>query len=137
MILALDLSTKSSGYAIFDNDKLIDYGCISAGSANLFSRIDKMVEELDKILTKYKFSHVYIEDVYPEDVHNNIQVYKALVYLQGFILHKLDDFNLKHTFFLPSEWRSKCGIHTGRGVKRDTLKLKDVQFVQNQFHLLF
>ena len=133
MILALDLSTKSSGWAVFDTDKLIDYGCISAGSANLFSRIDKLIEELDKILQKYSFSDVYIEDVYPEDVHNNRSVFDALEYLRGYVLHKLDDYNLKHTFLTASEWRAKCGIHTGRGVKRDILKAKDVKFVQDQF----
>jgi len=135
MILALDLSTKSSGWAVYDKDKLIDYNCITAGSSNLFSRIDKMVEELKKILDKYNFSHVYIEDVYPEDVHNNIQVYKALVYLQGFILHLLNKYKLEHTFFLPNEWRAKCGIHTGKGIKRDILKAKDIQFVQDQFNI--
>ena len=30
MLLALDLSTKSTGYAIFDKDKLIESGCITA-----------------------------------------------------------------------------------------------------------
>ena len=132
-ILALDLSTKSSGWSVFEEDKLIDYGCIGAGSANLFHRIDVMTSELEKILQKYKLNHVYIEDVYPEDVHSNIQVYKALVYLQGFILHLLDKYNLSHTFYTASEWRSKCGIHTGRGIRRETLKAKDIQFVQLQF----
>ena len=133
MILALDLSTKASGWAVYDKNELIDYGCITAGSSNLFSRIDKMIEGLNEILQKYKFSHVYIEDTYPEDVHNNIQVYKALVYLQGFVLHLLNKYKLDHTFSLPSEWRAKCGIHTGRGIKRDTLKAKDIKFVQEQF----
>lgn len=132
-ILALDLSTKNSGFAVYNEQELIEYGCIAAGSANLFHRIDKMIEELNIILQKYNFSHIYIEDVYPEDVHNNIAVYKALVYLQGFVLHLLDKYNLKYTFFLPNEWRAKCGIHTGRGIRRDTLKAKDIQFVQEQF----
>lgn len=132
-ILALDLSTKASGWAVYEDKKLIDYGCISAGSANLFSRIDKMIEELDKILKKYSFSQVYIEDVYPEDVHNNRSVFDALEYLRGYVLHKLNDYNLKHTFLTASEWRAKCGIHTGRGVRRNTLKAKDVKFVQDQF----
>lgn len=134
-ILALDLSTKNTGWAVYENKKLIDYGCISAGSSNLFSRIDKMIEELDKILKKYHFNHVYIEDVYPEDVHNNRSVFDALEYLRGYVLHKLNDYNLKHTFLTASEWRAKCGIQTGRGVRRDILKPRDVKFVQDQFNI--
>lgn len=135
-ILSLDLSSKSSGYAIFEDKQLIDYGCITAGSANLFRRIEKMTQELELILQEYPdIKHVYIEDVYPEDVHHNIQIYKALTYLQGEVLHLLDKYNLNNTFFTASEWRAKCGIRTGRGVKRESLKPKDIAFVRNQFNL--
>ena len=34
IILSLDLSTKSTGYAIFTDDKLTDYGCITASSTD-------------------------------------------------------------------------------------------------------
>ena len=40
-VLSLDLSTKSSGYAIYNDKELEKYGCISAGSSNLFNRIEK------------------------------------------------------------------------------------------------
>ena len=131
--LGIDASTKATGIAVFDDNKLVHYECITAGSANLYKRIDKMIEGLRRVITEFKVQYVYIEDVYPEDVHNNIQIYKALTYLQGFILHLLDEYNLKSTFFTASEWRSKCGIHTGRGIRRDTLKPKDIAFVKSQF----
>ena len=135
IVIGIDGSTKSSGISIFDNKKLIHYECITASSTNVFKRIDKMISELEHIITKYKVEYAYIEDVYPEDVHNNIQIYKTLTYLQGFILHLLDKYNIKHTFFTASEWRSKCGIHTGRGIKRESLKPKDIEFVKNHFNI--
>ena len=88
--LALDLSTKSSGYAIYKEQELDKYGCITAGSANLYRRIDKMIEELDKILNDNQIDRVIIEEVLPEDVKNNQDVFKALMYLQGFVMHLLD-----------------------------------------------
>ena len=133
IILGIDPSTKATGIAVYNDNQLVHYECITAGSTNLYKRIDKMITELRRIITEFKIQYVYIEDVYPEDVHNNIQIYKALTYLQGFILHLLDEYNLKYTFFTASEWRAKCGIHTGRGIKRDTLKPKDIAFVKNQF----
>ena len=129
------LSFDISNNALIKDNELIEYGCINAGSANLFHRIDKMIVDLEQIISRYSIDHVYLEDIYPEDVHNNIQVYKALCYLQGFILHLLDHYKIEHTFFLPSEWRAKCGIRTGRGVKRETLKARDIEFVKNQFDL--
>lgn len=135
-ILAIDPSSKSTGIAVYKDKELIEYGCITAGSSNLFKRIDKIVSGIEEYLSKYQIELVAIEDVVPDDVHKNNQVFKALMYLQGFIVKKLDEYNLKPTFFVSSEWRKKCGIHTGRGVYRDSLKPKDIAFVKSQFDLV-
>lgn len=134
-LLALDLSTKNSGYAIYDGQELVDYGCISAGSSNLYNRIDKMIEGIEKILVEQKIDKVVIEDVLPEDVKGNQSVFKALMYLQGFVMHLLNKYKLVDTveFCTASHWRKKCGISTGAGVRRESLKPKDVAFVQSQF----
>jgi hypothetical protein len=49
MVLAIDASTKSSGFAVYENQELKHYGCITAGSTNVFKRIHKMVDELEKL----------------------------------------------------------------------------------------
>lgn len=131
--LAIDASTKSTGQSIFDNQELKDYGCITASSANLYKRIDKMIEEIDKILQKYNVEQVVIEEVIPEDVKGNNTVFKALIYLQAFIAHKLNQYSLTPKFLVSSEQRKKCGIATGRGVRRESLKPKDIAFVKTQF----
>lgn len=131
--LALDLSTKSSGQAIYDGQKLKDYGCITSASSNLYTRIDKMIEELKNILTKEEVDAVVIEEVLPEDVRNNQSVFKALMYLQGFVCHTLNHFKLTPTFVTASHQRKMCGIRTGAGVRRESLKPKDIAFVQSQF----
>jgi len=35
----------------------------------------------------------------------------------------LHNFQADITFFTASHWRAQVGIHTGRGIKRDTLKV--------------
>ncbi len=67
-VLALDLSTKSSGQAIFENQELVEYDCITSASTNLYTRIDKMVEGISAILTTEKIDKVIIEEVLPDDV---------------------------------------------------------------------
>jgi Holliday junction resolvasome RuvABC endonuclease subunit len=133
--LAIDASTKSSGWSIYDGQDLKDYGCITASSSNLFRRIHKMVDEIEKIIKQYNVEEVAIEDVIPDDVRHNQNVYKALVYLQGFLADKFDEYGLKVTYYVASAWRKKCAIHTGRGIKRESLKPKDMEFVKNQFGL--
>ena len=131
--LAIDASTKSTGWAIFDGQELKDYGCITASSNNLFRRIHKMADEIEKIISNYNVKDIAIEDVIPDDVRRNQNVYKALVYLQGFLADKFDAHGIKVTFYVASAWRKKCSIHTGRGITRQSLKPKDIEFVKNQF----
>lgn len=136
VILALDPSTKSTGWSIFTNNSLTAYGVITAGSSNLFHRIDKIIEELNEIISKYNPAEVAMEDVIPEDVKHNNNVFNALKYLQGYILHTLDDNKItEYKFYTASEWRSKCGIGTGPGIKRGTLKPQDIAFVKKYYNI--
>ena len=132
--LALDASTKSTGYSVFDGKELKESGCITATSTNLFRRIDKMIEGIESILVKYKVDEIALEDVLIENVGHNHAVFKALTYLQGFMFYLFDKYKItKIIFYTSSQWRKKCGIQTGRGIKRDALKPKDIAFAKAQF----
>ncbi len=135
IILSIDASTKSTGYAIFTNKKLTTYGVILASSSNLYKRIDKITEELEKIVKKYNPTKVVLEEVLPADVRNNNNVFKALIYLQGFICYTLDKYKLTPKLVAASHWRKVCGIKTGAGYKRESLKPKDIAFVKKTYNL--
>ena len=51
-ILSIDASTKSTGWAVYEDSQLKDYGCITSSSTDLFKRIHKMVDEIAEILKK-------------------------------------------------------------------------------------
>ena len=61
-ILSLDLSTKSSGWAVFENDNLIDYGCITSSSTDLIKRIQIMTNGIKEILEKYEINKIIAEE---------------------------------------------------------------------------
>lgn len=131
--LAIDPSTKSTGWAIFDGQELKQYNCISASSTDLFKRIHKMQNEIEKIINEYKVDRIIIEDVIPDDVRNNQAVFSALKYLQGYLVEIFNKYKIPYELVVASHWRKLCGIKTGAGIKRDSLKPKDMEFVQNQF----
>ena len=140
-ILALDLSTKSTGYAIFNDGKLIDYGCLTASQANPIDRIQKIIIDLDKILLQHSdISKVYAEEVRPEGTGygvGNLHTHRLLMYTQAavaFLLHNKYA-EVSFEFIYPSSWRSACGIKNGRGIKRDAAKAADIKFVQETFGL--
>lgn len=142
MLLSLDLSTKSSGVAIFDNDKkLIDYTCITASSTDLIKRIYKIIDELKLFCQKYNnIDTVVIEEVRPEGNQygvGNQKTHKALMYLQAALIFFMHDNypKIKIEYLYPSEWRSRCGLHTGRGIKREELKKADIAFVKKVYNI--
>ena len=140
-ILSLDLSTKSSGYAVFDKAELIDYGCFTSSSTDLIKRIQIMTDGIKTIMEKYpEIEKVIVEEVRPEGRGygvGNLQTHRALMWLQAAIAFMLHD-NYKKTelmYIYPSSWRASIGIKTGRGIKRTTLKEKDVEFVKEQWNI--
>lgn len=131
--LAVDASTKSTGLAVFDGQELKHYECITASSTDLFKRIHKMQDEIDRVIKEYNVDKIVIEDVIPEDVHGNQNVFKALTYLQGYLVEIFNKNKIPYELVVASHWRRLCGIKTGSGVRRESLKPKDIAFVKNQF----
>lgn len=136
-ILGLDASTKSTGWSVYEDKKLKDYGCITSSSTDLFKRIHKMVDEIDIIITNNNISKVILEEVRPDDIggRSNIATHRALMWLQGAIAMMIHDKHPKVTieYLYPSEWRKCCQIKTGRGVVRETVKQRDIRFVEETF----
>lgn len=139
MIMSLDLSTRSTGLAIFDNNKLIDYKLITASSNILINRIQKITGEIKGILSENPdIEKIILEEVQPSNLTgNNLTTHKALMWAQAAIAFMVyDNFpQIKLEFIYASSWRKECGIKTGAGIKRETLKKKDIEFVQNKFNI--
>ena len=133
--MALDLSTKSAGWAIFIDNTLKNSGCITANDINVLNRIDKITKELRELFNEYKPTNIIVEEVLPEDVKHNQQVFKALMYMQASVALEFNKDGKKLEFYTASEWRKKCGIRTGRGITRETLKAADINFVKNIYNL--
>lgn len=135
-IMAIDASTKSSGVSIFDkNNKLIYYTCIEIKSTDTLKRIQQMTKQIKEIFNQYKPQNIIMEDVLPEDVKHNQDVYKALIYLQAAIVLQLHKDNAKVNFCTASHWRKICGIKIGRGIKRQQLKKASQDLVKQKYSL--
>lgn len=133
-ILALDCSTKSTGYACYDDNKNLVYGVITASSTSLEKRISIMRDGILDLIKKYNINKVVLEEVRPDNI--NINVTKALTWLQGCIAVALYEFNKKIEieFIGPSSWRSKIGIQ-GYRIKREEQKKKDIAYANKHFNL--
>jgi Holliday junction resolvasome RuvABC endonuclease subunit len=138
-ILSIDASTKATGWAIFNDHELVDYGMVTATSTDLIKRLHKITNDLKPIIEKYDIKKVILEEVRPEMGTQNIKTHRALMWLQGALATMLHDdykFSLDDIVYLyPSEWRKVCGIKTGSGVRRESLKPKDIAFVKQTYNI--
>lgn len=133
-ILSLDLSTKSTGWCIGQNESIIAHGCITASSKDVMKRIIKMRDELSKIIKDNKIQKIIMQQVRPDF---NSHTGKILMWLQGIVTMAAYEINptIEWDFIGASTWRAALKIKQGRGVKRNNLKPQDIQYVKNKYNI--
>lgn len=121
-IISLDLSTKSSGYAVFENDKLISYGVIKNTDNNLLVRGNYMAEFVRLLCEKHgKFDFVVIEEL---KVLSNQSTLVKLAQVQGMVLRELKEQEVK--FIMPTVWRKEFKLNG----KRAEAKVKAIKLCE-------
>lgn len=127
-ILGLDMSTQKTGYAIFCDKELVDYGCIeilSTQEKDWRNRITYMAGKLGEIMRENHIDKVYIEDVPP--IINNSQTVKTLGALQGIVLGVMGVFGVDVEFIPVETWKNKVNINLTHSKEYNQVK-KDLKW---------
>ena len=136
VIMGIDGSTTSSGWAIFESDNCIrlDSGRIQFNDKDWRERIFKEWKVFNKIIQKYHPEKIYIEDVPMKDGKATIL---KLGSVQGMALCLASQYDIEIQFLLPSDWRSCLGLYDGtrQGTHREVLKKKAVETANKLFGL--
>lgn len=133
-ILTLDLSTKSSGFCVGQDENIQQHGCVTASQKDAVKRIIKMRNQISTIIQKYNPAKIVMEQVRPQvNSHTN----KVLMWLQAAIVIATYEINpkIECKFINASEWRAAIKIKQGRGIKRDEVKSRDIQYVQSKYNI--
>lgn len=95
-----------------------------------------MQHGIQKLIQEYKVEKIIAEEVHLDDFKNT-HTYKVLTWLQGIILLGAYEVNpkIQYDFIQASTWRSKIGIKTGRGIKREVLKKQDIEYVKTKYKI--
>lgn len=133
-ILTLDLSTKSSGYAIGTEEKLQNHGFFSFSHKDPRKRIIQMREAISTLIKNNKIDKIIMEEVRPE---YNSHTMKVLMWLQAVIVIAAYEINpqIQCEFIGASSWRAQLKIKQGKGIKREVLKPQDIQYVKNKYNI--
>ena len=130
-LLAID-QAKTTGYALFENGILVDYGAIEIGRKNdiyenilLSARI-----KLNELLHRMNADMVVMEDI--QQQNQNVSTYKKLAMLMGVLLCLFQENRIMYDVVPPTRWKSFCKI---KGRKRQEQKDNTVLFVKELFGL--
>ena len=135
-LLSIDASTKATGIAVFNDVKLVHYECIQCSFGNVLDRIIYMTDKICQIYKQYKPDYIVMEEVLPQSVGHNQNVYKALIYLQAAIVLMFhNDFKKDIKLVVASHWRKMCGIKTGGRITRQQLKRSSVNLVKGIYSI--
>ena len=133
-ILALDQSSRITGWAVFQDDKLIDFNKFNAETAvgpDLPKRLQFIKNKVQELVNKYEIDEVVLEDIQMQsNVANNVQTFKTLAEVIGVISEYLQEENLPQTIVLASSWKSDLGI---KGRDRAAQKRAAQQYVVDTY----
>ena len=144
VLLSIDLSTSSSGWSVFNENRLVDFGSIKEGIYRGKSkqrypartgRLSKMMcEELLKIIIKVNPDNIVIEEASSNGIAG-VKSIKSLCMAHGQLLLLILQAELpvydKIQFLSPREWRGAVGLK-----KNKDWKISSVQLVNKLFGLM-
>lgn len=128
-VLALDQSTRVSGYAVFDNGEYIHSGVVDMSKSKLETdeRSFEMAKSLWKVIKQYKPDHLILEETQQQ---SNVKTVIILSRLQGMIIGYAEAHGVKVHILQPSRWRKALNYSQGSKVKRAELKQQSLDYVK-------
>lgn len=121
-ILALDQATKITGYSVWDNGKLIQYGDLREKGSKVNERIRNLYFSIEELIKQSKPDFVVLEDT---QYRMNMNAYKILCQFQGVIFALCFKLNLGFYVVGASIWKSTFGIKSKKSAdqKKETQQI--------------
>lgn len=132
-ILALDQASRITGWAVFEDSKLLEFGKFEATEQDIGERLYEIKGHVKDLISKYGITEVVFEDIQLQNnVVNNVQTFKVLAEVYGVIDELLVELQIPHTSVLASSWKSTLSI---KGKTRSEQKKNAQLFVQNTYNV--
>ena len=111
-ILALDQSSRVSGWAVFDEDQLIGYGKINLSKeTEIGERLHTLRNSVRDLIKELKIDKVILEDIYMDGQRvNNVQTFKVLAEVFGVLFELCVDLEIPVEAVLAGTWKSTLNI---------------------------
>lgn len=135
-IMSIDQSSRVTGWAIYDNERLTEWGHFSIpANKTIGQRLKSFHQHLIELLDFYNVEQLYFEGIQLQN--GNAETYKKLAMIQGMVFFTCDIKQVPCTELMPSHWRKIIGEkHNWKfGRSRAEQKQKAAEFVKKQFNV--
>lgn len=116
-VLALDQATNTSGWAIYDNKQLINFGKIEFTQSDAFERMSRLRQWLINMIENWRPDKIALEDIQLQKFTGKnghetgaVTTYKVLAQLQGTLAVTSFEKGINPIIVHTATWRSYCGI---------------------------
>ena len=131
-ILALDQASRTSGYAIFQEGRLMASGTFTFEDADFSLRLVKIRNKVISLIEEYNINKILLEDIQLQGQTNNVTTYKALAEVLGVLEELARERNIPHELIHSQSWKSTLDI---KGRDRATQKRNAQSFVTAKYGL--
>ena len=109
-LLALDQASRTTGYAVFEDDKLVKSGTFTLRSDDVGERLVDYRKHIEKLIIDNDIEEVAFEDIQMQSQINNVQTFKVLAEIFGVTQEYLVEQG--HSYYIVSSntWKSKLQI---------------------------
>ena len=112
-LLALDQSSRITGWAVFADGKLEKHGKFDAEAhgSTIAERLNYIRNKVRGLIEDNDITEVILEDIQMQgNVVNNVQTFKTLAEVFGVISELLVEMKIPQSEVLASSWKSALGI---------------------------
>lgn len=130
-LLAIDQASVTSGYAVFKDGELVDYGKFTFNDDVIAERLVKIRAKVQELIKEHNINEVAFEDIQMQgNVANNVQTFKILSEVFGVVSETLQEMKMKYTVVMAGTWKSTLGI---KGRTRPEQKKNAQEYVLNTY----
>ena len=110
LFLALDQSSRITGWAVFEDGSLHDCGKFEL-TGEVGERLVKFREEVLDLIIEYEIDEGAFEDIQLQgNVANNVTTFKTLAMIFGVITELCEEKNIPYKIVHSQTWKSALGI---------------------------
>ena len=135
-LLALDQSSKVTGYTVLEDGKIIKVSHFECVGDDVGDRLSQFRKKIIHLIEEYNIDEIVFEDIQLQDVNGNketgIKTFKVLAEVFGVVYELLSERKIKNTAVLPIKWKAHFKI-AGKGRAQE--KKMAQSYVMNNYNI--